>query len=200
MNRFLLIRHAATESAGKKIAGRAEGTPLVELGYTQAARLAQRLSGENIIAVYSSPQERARETARALADAVGQDVQVAAELEEIDYGDWTGRSIAELQTIPQWQAFNSIRSCTRIPHGELIVEVQARVVRFIEQLRRQDTNQSVALVTHADVIRAALSYYVGSPLDLMLRLEIDPASVTILDIDNGGPIIRCVNNTEFVYP
>ena len=196
MTRFLFIRHAVTEVLGKRIAGRMSGVPLAPAGYEQAHRIARRLAGAGIRAIYSSPQERARETARILAGASNEQVQISSELDELDYGDWTGQVIDELQSVPQWQAFNTARSCTRIPNGELITEVQARVVGFMEQLRARHLEESVALVTHGDVIRAALAYYLGSPLDLMLRLEISPASVSIIEIERHGPSIRCVNQTE----
>jgi probable phosphomutase (TIGR03848 family) len=196
MTRFLLIRHAATELLGKRIAGRMNGVPLAPAGYEQAHRLARRLAGAGIRAVYSSPQERARETARILAGVLSEQVQIASQLDELDYGDWTGQVIDELESVPQWQAFNTARSCTRIPNGELIAEVQARVVGLMEQLRARHSEESIALVTHGDVIRAALAYYLGSPLDLMLRLEISPASVSIIEIKKHGPSILCVNQTE----
>jgi probable phosphoglycerate mutase len=200
MTRFLFIRHAATESVGKQIAGRTAGIPLASDGQEQASRVALRLSEQSIAAVYSSPQPRACETAQVLASAVGKDVQVAPELDEVDYGDWTGRMIDELQSAADWQAFNTIRSCTRIPHGEFILEVQARVVGLVERLRAHYREESVALVSHAEVIRAALVYYLGLPLDMMLRLELNPASISIVEIQRYGPIIRCVNNTELLCP
>jgi broad specificity phosphatase PhoE len=195
MTRFLLIRHAATESSGN-IAGRTAGGGLAEAGREQAARLTPKLAQENIASLYSSPQQRALETALALADAMGKEVQLAPELDEINYGDWTGHMIDELQRLPLWHEYNTIRSCTRIPHGEFMLEAQARIVGLMERLRQQHWKESIALMSHADVIRAALVYYLGLPLDMMLRLEISPASVSIVDIEKYGPVIRCINNTE----
>ena len=196
MTRFLFIRHATTELLGRQIAGRMAGVSLAPAGYEQAHRLARRLSGNAVRTVYSSPQERARETARILASALSQQVQIAPALDELDYGEWTGQMMDDLQSVPQWQAFNTVRSCTRIPKGELILEVQARVVGFLEQLRSRHPEESFALVTHGDVIRAALVYYLGVPLDLMARLEISPASLSIVEIEKHGPSILCVNQTE----
>ena len=195
MTRFLLIRHAATESSGN-IAGRTAGGGLAEAGREQAARLTPKLAQENIASLYSSPQQRALETAGALADAMGKEVQLAPELDEINYGDWTGHMIDELQRLPLWHEYNTIRSCTRIPHGEFMLDAQARSVGLMERLRQQHWKESIALISHADVIRAALVYYLGLPLDMMLRLEISPASVSIVDIEKYGPVIRCINNTE----
>jgi probable phosphoglycerate mutase len=200
MTRFVLIRHAATDAAGTKIAGRADGGPLNELGRSQAGRLAERLAAmETIAAVYSSPQKRARETAGVLADALRITAQVATALDELDYGEWTDRTIAELQTVSEWRAFNTIRSCAPIPGGESILRAQCRMIGFIEQLQHSHLDQSVALVSHAETIRAALTYYLGVPLDLMLRLEIAPASLSLLELDEHGPLLRSINSTEFLW-
>lgn len=193
MTRFLLIRHAAVEGMEEKISGRLDGGSLTPRGREQARRLARLLAGERIGAVYSSPRERARETARLMAEALGGEVLTAPELDEIDYGEWSGRTIEELEPIPRWRAFNSIRSVTRIPGGESMIEAQARVVSFLEGACARYPADSVALVSHAEIVRAALAYCLGAPIDLMLRLAIDPASVSIVAIGERGPIVECVN-------
>ena len=136
MSRFLLIRHAAAELAANLIGGRSPGIHLSAGGNEQACRLALMLRAENIRAIYASPRERARETAQPIAEDRSIAVEIAPELDEIDYGDWTGLSMEELSARPQWQAFNTIRSCTRIPGGELIAEVQARVTTFYSKIAR----------------------------------------------------------------
>jgi broad specificity phosphatase PhoE len=196
MTSFVWIRHAAIEQVEAKIAGRAPDGTLSAAGRIQAERLGRRLAEQNIRAIYSSPQLRARATAQELAKSLRVEISIAAELDELDYGDWTGRTLAELHTLPQWHAFNSVRSCTRIPNGELIIEVQARVLGLVERLRDRHRAESVGLVTHADVIRAALAYFLGIPVDLSLRLEVSPASVSIVALNEYGPSVRCLNNTE----
>jgi probable phosphoglycerate mutase len=199
MTRYFLIRHAETSAVSEGLTGRA-AAPLTRLGVEQASRLAHRIGAASMEAIYSSPQERALETARAIAAAAGRDVRVAAELDEIDYGEWTGRSIDSLASSQRWLSFNTMRSITRIPQGESILEVQARIVGFMQVLRERHPEAALALVSHADVIRAALVYYMGVPLDLMLRFEISPASLTIMDVDESTPVIRCLNSTEPVWP
>src|SRR5690242_11327595 len=200
MNRFFLIRHGATDLTGIEIYGRTGEVPLGTAGYAQAARVAQRLEGEAITAVYSSPQERSVATARPLAERAGQQIRIAADLDEVDFGAWTGCRFSDLHDDERWRAFNTIRSCTRIPEGELILEVQSRAVRFIETLVDPERDASIALFSHGDVIRAALAYYLGLPLDMMLRFHIDPGSISILELGASGPAIRCINNTELICP
>src|SRR4051794_26006338 len=110
MTEFFFIRHAATDFVGRRIAGRSDGVPLTAFGRAQAERLAHRLAGETIAAVYTSPRERAQTTARPIAEATRCVTIIAPELDELDYGDWSGRTIAELEADPRWRAFNSARS------------------------------------------------------------------------------------------
>lgn len=193
MTTFLLIRHAAGDHVGKTIVGRSPGVHLNELGRRQADRLAEQLSAEPVQAIYSSPLERARETAEPIARRLGLEVRTADEITELDFGDWTGRSLDELAADPTWQRFNTFRSGTRIPGGELMQEVQTRIVSYIERLRTESPEGSIALVSHGDVIRGAVAYYLGMPLDLLLRLEISPASVTAIAIAGEGPQVLYVN-------
>jgi broad specificity phosphatase PhoE len=196
MTRLVFIRHAATDCFASRLAGRDDNVHLSAVGRVQGQRLAHSLKRRGIGKIYSSPQPRARETAEFLAELLDDKVEIAPELDEIDYGEWTGRSFDELRGIAQWRDFNSLRSCTRIPGGELMIEVQARVLALMESLCQRHPAMTVALVTHADVIRAALAHCLGMPLDLLLRLDISPASISMVVMEPCGPRVLCVNNTE----
>ena len=196
MTTFLLIRHGETDDHGKALSGRRPGVRLNALGRRQAEQLAARLAGEGITAVYSGPLERVRETAAALAGRAGLGVRAAPELDEIDLGEWSGQPFDALAGRDDWRLFNTVRSCTRAPGGELMLEVQARAVAFLQRLRGEHPSDAVALVTHSDVIKAVLAYYLGVPLDLAQRLEISPASVSVLALEEWGPRVLCVNSVE----
>lgn len=161
MTRLIFIRHAATDSVSSRLAGRDANVHLSASGRPQGQRLARSLKQRGIARVYSSPQPRARETAEFLGELLGDSIKIAPQLDEIDYGEWTGRSFNDLRSIAQWRDFNSLRSCTRIPGGELMIEVQARVLGLMESLCRGHPAMTVALVSHADVIRAALGPLFG---------------------------------------
>jgi probable phosphoglycerate mutase len=150
-----------------------------------------------IRAVYSSPLERAIETAGPFARRKGLSVQVAPGLNEIDFGDWTGRTLAELEQLPGWRAFNTFRSGTRIPGGEMAAEVLTRASREIERLRAAHPSPTdiVALVSHGDVIRAVVAHALGSPPDLFQRIELSPASVSVLLVDTYGSRVLLLNST-----
>ena len=196
MTRLILVRHAVTDCVASCLAGRDANVHLSAAGKIQGQRLAHSLKQQGIGKIYSSPQPRARETAEFLGELLGDKVEIAPELDEIDYGEWTGRTFEELRGIDHWRDFNSLRSCTRIPGGELMIEVQARILGLVESLCRRHPAMTVALVSHADVIRGALAHCLGMPLDLVLRLEISPASISMVVMDQYGPRVLCVNNTE----
>jgi broad specificity phosphatase PhoE len=113
----------------------------------------------------------------------------------VEVGDWTGLTFDELQTRPEWRRFNTVRSLTRIPGGELMLEVQARIVSELECLRQRHPEQVVAVVSHGDVIKGAVAHCAGVPLDLFQRIEIAPASVSVLRLGDHGPYIQRVNDT-----
>jgi broad specificity phosphatase PhoE len=196
MTSFYFVRHAATDFIGRTISGRMSGVHINDRGRKQAAQLAQRLRNQPFAAIYCSPQARARETAEPLAISANQPIAIAAELDELDFGAWTGRTYDELRDAPDWRSFNSARSTTRIPGGELMIEVQARAIGFVERASRTHPEGSIVLVSHGDVIRAALAFYLGMPLEFLLRFEVSPASVSVVTLDAGKPRVLCVNSTE----
>jgi probable phosphoglycerate mutase len=193
MTTFALIRHASHALLGHTIVGRMSGVQLSSSGLREAEALARRLEGGPIQALYSSPLERAHATAAPIAGRLRLEVQVADELNEIDYGEWTNRALADLRDLPEWRRFNLCRSGSRIPDGESMIEVQDRMLRLIERLCAAHPEQTVALVSHGDVIKAILAYYLGVPLDLFQRIELSPASLSILRVEPHGPKVLLIN-------
>jgi probable phosphomutase (TIGR03848 family) len=196
MTTFLLIRHALCDPVGRSIAGRAPGVSLNQRGLQQAETLAERLAELPISAVYSSPLERAVQTARPIAERKGLRVEQREGLNEIDFGDWTGKQLRDLQPLAEWQNFNTYRSGTRIPRGETMQEVLARTLNELEDIGRLHSGSMVAVVSHGDVLRSIVCHFLGISLDLMLRLEIEPASVSIVELQPSGPRVLLVNGTE----
>jgi probable phosphoglycerate mutase len=190
------VRHAAHGLLGHVLAGRMAGVRLGEEGLRQADRLATRLARESVAAVCSSPLERALETAAPIARRLERDVQVAEALNEIDLGEWSGRSFDALDGDPQWRNWNAARSLTRAPKGETMLEVQARAVGFVERMRRAWPDSGVVLVSHADVIKAGLAYYLGLPLDSHARFEISPASLSALAVGDWGARVLVMNEVQ----
>ncbi|HYC48027.1 MAG TPA: histidine phosphatase family protein [Burkholderiales bacterium] len=194
---FLLIRHASHELLGKTLAGRMPGVVLSAAGEREADALASRLARCDLSAVYTSPRERARQTAAPLAARADVTVRVEDGLDEIDFGDWTGRSFASLQAEPVWATWNEKRSEARPPGGETIVAVQRRVNAAIDRLRRVHDGHTVALVTHGDVIKAALAHVLRISLDDLERFAVAPASVSVIAIADGWAQVRLVNGSSY---
>jgi broad specificity phosphatase PhoE len=188
-----LIRHAATDALGHKLSGRREAAPLNAEGIVQTQVLAARLADEPIDTVYSSPLERAVRTAEAVAEARRMRVEIVEPLNEIEMGDWTGARFDDLDHAPEWGFWNAARSQHRPPHGESMLEVQARVARWLEQLWRTRGGGVVAAVSHADVIKAALAHALGLCLDHHGRLEVSPASISTVVIGDWGLKVQRVN-------
>lgn len=192
---FLLIRHAAVDALGRKIVGRAPGVHLNSEGRSQARCLAGRLAGARITAIYSSPLERAQETAMPIAERVRSPVQTEEDLNEIDYGAWTAKTFEELNQLPEWHHYNANRSEASIPGGETVVQLRTRACAAIARLRQKHPGEIVALVTHADWIRTAAAALLGVCLDSFIRrFDISPASVGILRSTKTGFILTRWND------
>ncbi|HYG22858.1 MAG TPA: histidine phosphatase family protein [Verrucomicrobiae bacterium] len=193
MTTFFLIRHGANDFVGKSLVGRRAGVHLNEAGKAEAERLADGLAASQINLVFSSPMERCRETAEPIARRLGLQVQVLEELNEIQFGDWTGLELEGLTGSDLWRQWNTFRTGVRIPNGETIHEIQARMVRAIDMLRRKFAEQRIALVSHGDPLRSVLCFYLGMPLDFIPRLEVSPASISALEIDDWSVKVTALN-------
>ncbi len=160
-----------------------------------AQHLADRLSALKGHALYSSPIERCRETATPIGRAWGLKPRVNRGFIEVDYGDWTGRKLKQLYKLKAWRGLFVAPSRFRFPRGESLGEMQSRAVAACEDLADSHRNQTVGVVTHADIIRAVLAHYLGSPLDLFQRLDVLPASVSVIDLPRDGwPRVPVVNH------
>ena len=193
---LLLIRHAANDWVGERLAGWTPDVHLNDEGKAQAAALARRLADVPLAAIYSSPLERTLETAQPLAQAQGLSVQVREGLGETRYGDWTGRALTELKDENLWPVVQIYPGGVRFPGGESMREVQARVVAELDAIRDAHPDQTVAIVSHSDPIKMAVAYYAGLALDLFQRLTISPASVTAFAFAHFGPHLICLNHTD----
>ncbi len=196
MTEFLLIRHGDNDFLGNKLAGWMPGIHLNDNGRAQAEWIADTLSRIPIRAIYSSPLDRARDTAEPLARRLGIEVRISDAIGEVRLGEWTGRTFDELRNDPEWRKFNCFRSGSRVPGGETLIEVQHRMLAALEAMRRAHPEGTVAIVSHGDPIRAVLCYYLGMPLDLMHRLDVEPASVSVLKLGDDWAQVPRINVTQ----
>jgi len=199
MTRFLLIRHASCGLKSEMIAGWMSGVHLTDVGKKQAESLAVRLAPAHLAAIYSSPLERAQETAEPIARLAHLEITLRERLGEVRCGDWTGAKFSELDHLKEWKQFESFRSSVRIPNGEAMVEVQARVVAEMLEIEKQHEGATVAIVSHGDVIRCALAHFAGIPIDLSLRIQIDAGSISVIELGEWGPRIVKLNATSKLF-
>jgi probable phosphoglycerate mutase len=186
-----LVRHAAHDLLGRTLTGRRPNVGLNDAGREHAQRLATRLRRGRPAAVLSSPLERCLETATPIARACGVSLEPSEALHEIDFGDWSGRSFEELHGDPAWAFWNACRGAACCPGGESMLQAQARIVRRLERLPAGD----VVMVSHGDVIKAALCWALGLPLDFVHRFEISPGSISAIELGQGAPLVRGMNET-----
>ncbi|MEM1334052.1 MAG: MSMEG_4193 family putative phosphomutase [Actinomycetota bacterium] len=193
---ILLVRHGQTPTTGKVLPGRAPGLHLADDGVRQAEITAGRIAEiGGVAAVYSSPLERAQETAAPISQPLGLTTIVDAGLFECDFGDWTGASLSSLMKLPEWQTVQRAPSTFRFPNGESFTEMQTRMVSTLDRLRRRHPGETIVCVSHADTIKAAVAHALGTHIDLFQRIVISPASVSALTWHSGGPIVLAVNQT-----
>jgi len=195
MARLFLIRHAPTPETGSKLTGRLPGVSLGPKGEAVAQKAADRLSGVRFKAIYTSPIERTRETAAIVAAPHGLKPIVNKGVIEADFGSWQGRSLASLRKLKLWQDVVTVPSQTRFPGGESFPEMQTRAVEACNQIAEVCGKSNVAIVSHSDVIKSIVAHYVGTPLDLFQRINISPASVSVIHVPlHGSPFVETVNS------
>jgi probable phosphoglycerate mutase len=188
---FHLIRHAAHDRIGTVLVGRLNGVHLSLAGRAEAKELARAFAREEISAVISSPRERAQETAEPIAQELGLTMRISNALDEVNFGGWQGQSFSGLAGDQGWQRWNTFRSMTRPPRGEMIAEVQSRMMGEMLHLHATDPGGEFILVSHAEPIRASLLLVLGLSADLWSRIEIEPASISTIVLDEtGGRILR----------
>ncbi|MEA2686230.1 MAG: hypothetical protein QOE93_1425 [Actinomycetota bacterium] len=191
----LLVRHGETPTTGKLLPGRARGLHLSEAGRAQAQAVAERLAVlPTIDAIYASPLERTKETAKPLATLRGLPVTVDKGLLEADIGEWTGMELKVAAKTPEWKAVHAYPSGFRFPGGESFPEMQQRMVGAIDRLRGAHPGGTIVLVSHADPIKAAVAHALGTHLDLFQRIVISPCSVTAIAYGDLGPTVLSVNS------
>lgn len=194
MSTLLLIRHATTAATGKRLGGWTKGVHLDEGGREQAQAAGRRLEGLPLVAVYTSPLERTRETARAVARPHGLTVRTRRGIGEVDYGDWTDQPLGSLRRRRLWATIQTTPSRVTFPGGESIRGAQARAVNTLEELAAIHEGELVAAVSHADIIKAVLAHFLGMPLDTFQRLVIEPASVSVVHLAaSGAPMVLACN-------
>lgn len=187
-----LVRHGHHALLAGVLCGRTPGVELDELGCRQMAACAERLL-PSPAAIQSSPQRRAQQSASILSWHLGLPVEIVAAVDEIDFGEWTGRSFEDLSGNSDWKTWNRCRGSSRPPNGESMQGLQRRVVQHLEELREDADDNTIVIVSHAEPIRAAILHYARIPLDDFLSVTVDPASISTVCFDRANARISRIN-------
>lgn len=195
MTLLLLIRHGSNDWVHGRLAGWTPGVHLNDEGRQQAAALAARMACLPLDAIYTSPLERTVETAQAIAGPRGMPLRLLESVGEVKYGEWQGAELKELYKHELWPGVQFYPSGTRFPGGETLGEAQMRMITALDGLRAHHPQGIITIVSHADVIKLAIAYYIGMHIDLFQRLEIRPCSLTALAFTRMGPRLLAYNDT-----
>jgi len=200
---LLLIRHGENDYVKTgKMAGRLPGVHLNEKGQKQAQALGDALKDIPIKAVYSSPLERAMETATPIASARKVEIIQEPDLMDADIGKWQGKSIKVLRLTKVWKIVQSAPSRFRFPEGESFPEIQTRISNALERIiiKHNKPQDIVAIVFHADPIKLAVSHFLGLPLDNFQRLSCDTGSLTaIYASESGANLVKLNQRPPFDF-
>jgi broad specificity phosphatase PhoE len=192
MSRIFLLRHAHSVANQQGIlAGRMENIPLSKVGLSQIPSLSERLKEAKFDQVITSPIQRCLETIAGLDFKV----IVAAEFQEVHYGDWTGKKTSSLKRNALWREIHRNPASVRFPNGETLPEVQTRALLGVDRyVNRKSKN--VLISTHADVVKVLILHALGTHLNNIDKLSIDNASISILDATEDGLKVVKVNDTS----
>ncbi len=205
MATVILVRHGrTTANASGTLAGRLPGVRLDDVGTEQARRTGERLAVVPLAAIVSSPLERCKQTAKALLDArdrrADPTLRISSEkgISECDYGEWQGRLLKDLAKEPLWKVVQSQPSAAAFPGGESMQTMQSRSVAAV---RRHDAAIEAehgpgavwVAVSHGDIIKSVLADALGMHLDLFQRINVDPASVSIIRYTESRPYVMASN-------
>ncbi len=201
MTILLLIRHASNDFLKEgRLAGWTPGLHINGQGQREADALARRLAQIPLSAIYSSPLERAVDTAQTVAACHKLDVQIREDLGETHTGEWTGKLIKEVEGLETWKKIQERPVGVPLPGGESVDQVQARMVAAIDAIVAAHPNQVVAVVSHADPLKAAIAHYLGLDLNNFQRIAINPASVTVFFFGERSPVLFRLNDSDRLPP
>lgn len=200
MTTILLIRHAVNDFVKTgKLAGWTPGVHLNDEGTAQAEALGQRLAKMPIDTIYASPLERTMETAQAIQQHHPHlQIEQNLEIGEVQYGDWEGMKIADLRKRKMWDVVQEYPSRAFFPKGETMRGVQIRAVNEIERIVEKHPQQTIVIVSHADLIKMVLAHYLGMHLDNFQRIVVSPASINTLMLGHSRPFIATMNDIAHV--
>lgn len=194
---MILVRHGETDwNRKRRIQGQSD-VALTDLGRRQAARVAARLAGERIAAVYSSDLSRAYETALAIATPHGLEVERVLELRERAFGDWEGLTVEEIaeRYADEYEKWVHDRFNARIPNGESLSQLYERAWRIFQLLRERHAGETAVLVGHGAALSVILSEVLGVDWKHRQGFLLENGSISTVTTERGRTFVTCLNDT-----
>ena len=190
--RLLLVRHAEPDESMR---GRCYGSLDVSLsaaGLRRAAALGELLREHEVAAVYTSPLQRALETARAVATAHGLESIPRENLRELEFGELEGMRYDEIAPAhPELYRFwMDDPSAVRFPGGEGLGDLRTRVLPEVAEIRKRHEGQTAVVVAHGGVVRVVLADVLDLPDAAFFRLDQPYGALSVVDWLDGAPIVR----------
>ena len=203
--RLVLIRHAHSQSnASGVLSGRLPNIHLSEKGIKQSQLLSKRLGNFAVAQLRVSPMERCFETISpwlndvVLKNSPDFEPIIDPSLNEVDYGDWSGKKLISLARKKEWRTVQESPSRMYFPGGEGIAQMQSRAMSVVHELAKLPDSKTAVIVSHGDVIKSIVASALGTHLDEFQRIIIDPASVSVLDYSGIKPRVLLLNDTRAV--
>ena len=203
--RLVLIRHAHSQSnASGVLSGRLPNIHLSEKGIKQSQQLSERLGNFAVAQLRVSPMERCFETISpwlndvVLKNSPDFEPIIDPSLNEVDYGDWSGKKLISLARKKEWRTVQESPSRMYFPSGEGIAQMQSRAMSVVHELAKLPDSKTAVIVSHGDVIKSIVASALGTHLDEFQRIIIDPASVSVLDYSGIKPRVLLLNDTRAV--
>jgi 2,3-bisphosphoglycerate-dependent phosphoglycerate mutase len=197
MTRALIVRHGqTTANATGVLAGRTE-VELNDVGRRAAESLGAALTEVPLERVITSPMLRTRQTAELLLAARHTPVDLSVDdgLAEVEYGEWTGRALAELAKEDLWRTVQVHPASVTFPNGEAMAAMSARAVASVRAwCARSDDSANLLFVSHGDVIKAILADALGMHLDAFQRIVVHPTSLSVVNYVHGRPFVERIND------
>jgi probable phosphomutase (TIGR03848 family) len=199
MSTIILLRHAhsAANDSGL-LTGRLPGVSLSKKGFIQAEGLIDRIGRANINRLHISPIERCQLTInpwlQSRYSSTLESYEINENITEIDFGKWSGRKLSALRRDSLWKVVQSKPSQMVFPGGESFKAAQKRAYDCIEEIASMRGNKVHLVLSHSDTIKLVLAKYLEMKLDSFQKLQIDPASFSILNFSKGGVSVKTINN------
>jgi broad specificity phosphatase PhoE len=195
---LILVRHGHVEGISpERFRGRSD-LPLTTLGLKQCKETARFIYSKwKADQIYSSPLQRCVETAKIIAQPQKLEVKSLDQLIDIDYGNWQGETIEHVQSVnpslyKKWLRHPQL---TVFADGETLADVQARVVRALDQICNTHSNGTVIAVGHDSTIKLLLALLLNMPLSSYWQMQQDPCAVNVVRFFDDECKVECINTT-----